>query len=235
MNDGDAHELARLRSKAYGALAGGLTAAESSRLAALEEAARRSRDSRADGEVREPAEDPDSQPRAVRAAPRSAAWQQIALVILAALVPVAGIGGYLSAMEAGRSESLPGVTSAPLLAAGDTVATFEDRRAVVLRAADWDGQRVTLLGAGEGVTVWWGTRGDETCAAVDLVQAGTSLVCGDTDDVRAEGLSAQTRFFHVTEAEESDPEAVDDAHAVATTVAFIGNPYTGRFIVVRRG
>ena len=234
MNDGDAQELARLRSKAYGALAGGLTAAESSRLAALEEVARRSRDSAAGGAPRESAGVRDPQPRAVPTAPRSAVWQPIALMVLAALVPVAGIGGYLAAGGAGRSESLSEVTAAPLLAAGDTVATFEDRRAIVLRAADWDGQRVTLLGAGEGVTVWWGTRGDETCAAVDLVQAGTSLVCGDTDDVRAEGLSAQTRFFHVTEAEESDSEAVDDAHAVATSVAFIGNPYTGRFIVVRR-
>lgn len=229
MGDVDAAELARLRAKAYGAGAEGLTDAEASRLRTLED---RARDRPAPGEVAAGLDDrmaavdaPGREPHPVADRPVVRAVAVVALVILS------GVVGFLLARTTVEQPTSVAASS-PFLQPGDTVATYEDRRAVVQRALNWGGERVQLLGAAQGVSVWWGVTGAETCVALDVAQVDTAVMCDETEVVREHGIRQRRDFAHVPAAEGMDPQAIDETNALFTTLVFTGNPYTGQFMVV---
>lgn len=228
MTDQDATELARLRARAYGAGGVPLTTAEMKRLRVLEHSLRPRDEHRADERGT-----PDEAPESETPVRPSRGWERVAFIALAALLPIAAFGGFLAASLVGGGPPAPAVAGTPLLASGDASSSYEDRRAVVLRSQEWDAGRVELLAGAQGISVWWGTQGENTCVAVDVAQEGTGVACAETDRVRSQGIRIQSEFFHVTEGESAAPGVIDVTDSIAQRTTFIGNPYTGQFLVVR--
>ena len=228
MTDEDAAELARLRARAYGAAGAPLTTAEMKRLRKLEQSLRPSGERPA--EPRGSAD--ESMPTETATRSSSRGWERVALIVAALLVPVAALGGFLAAGVVGAPPA-PAVAGGPLLAPGDASSSYEDRRAVVLRSQEWDAGRVELLAGARGISVWWGTHGDDTCVAVDVAQEGTGVACAETEQVRRQGIRVESEFFHVTEGESVAPGVIDVTDSIAERTTFIGNPYTGQFLVLR--
>ncbi len=246
MIDDDIDELRALRTRAYGAGGAPLSPEEADRLRALESsAARRQRadtagSRSADREVPGTRHLADAESteagrgsEASAAPPRGSRAPMVAAVVLAGLIPLAAVGGYLAASRLGASGTTDTSATAPLLGRGDTEATYEDRREVVLRAVELDGARPRLLAAVDGTTVWWGTRGEMTCLAVDVRQGGTAYGCDETATVREEGMSLTLQFVRVPQAEQTGAEVLEVTDDDVSTVTFFGNPYTGRFFVHR--
>lgn len=245
MTEEDADELRTLRTRAYGAGGTPLTPAEADRLRALESVAAprprvhladepgprgdRPAGSSAGAPVPEDGAPPAAAPDTVARGRRAPV---LAVVVLAALIPLAAVGGYLGAGVL-RDPGQDVAADAPLLGRGDTEATYEDRRDVVLRSVEVDGDRVRLLAAVDGTTVWWGIRGDETCLAVDVRQGGTAYGCEETAKVREDGMSLTLQFVRVPQAEQATTEVLDVTDDIVSAVSFVGNPYTGRFVVHR--
>ncbi len=231
MTDEDVAELARLRARAYGAGGVPLTAAEMKRLHALEQSLR-PRDGQGVNapETLDPPDGPSGSPIVARP---SSGWERVAFIAAAALLPIAAFGGFLAAGVVGGAPQAPAVAGEPLLAHGDAASSYADRRAVVLRSHEWDDGRVELLAGARGISIWWGTQGEDTCVAVDVAQEGTGVACAETDRVRSHGIRVESDFFHVTEGESAAPGVIDVTDGIAQRTTFIGNPYTGQFLVLR--
>lgn len=246
MSHEETHELAALRWRAYGPAAQPLSEDEIVRLRELEgqvvstqEAAHdehvASADSAADADVRETgnttdgaastgADAGDSVPAASRSARSSLAI--VALVVVAALVPISGLAGYLLAPKGALEKSAPSV---PLLSAGDYESMWEDRRAGVQGMRDWD-TPVALLGASGAAAVWWGVEGAQTCVVVEADIGFPFQACDATDVVRAQGLEVAGTRVLIENAEEIIAGSTDLKTTEAALV-FVGNPYTGRYLI----
>lgn len=244
MDRDDAHELAQLRERAYGPHARGLSAADLTRLDELEgrlaagpEEGRAQAHAPGDGARPEPPTSSEA-PAPPRAAGETAARERhivgarLAMVVLAVLIPIAALGGYFLAprMPAAAAPVAPAV---PLLLSGEYESTWSDTRAEVETMRDWDGA-VSLLGASGDMAVWWGVSGGDTCVVIYAATAQLSQACDATDEVRERGLQLSVGSYILDSGE--DEVAADDASAGREiTVQFVGNPYTGRFMLSRSG
>jgi len=164
--------------------------------------------------------------------PALSAAAKLLLVIAAALVPVAAITGFLAASAFAEAPADP--TATPLVMAEDVdLALRERQRTEVLAFQDWDGGDVTFWGAVDDVSLWWGTADGATCVVVTLDDGGSVPICADTAAARERGIREELELFHV---ESTAPEAeglIDVTDVPSTRVVFVGNPYTGQFILLR--
>lgn len=238
MDRDDARELAHLRARAYGPDAEGLSPNELVRLKALE--GRHSEplaqeQSPASGSVDDPA--PESAAEDVSAAEatdngaRQGVGARLAVVVLAILIPVAALGGYFLAPRTSPPAAVAS-SAVPLLPSGEYESTWNDTRAQVEALRDWDAD-IALLGASGDVAVWWGVSGTQTCVVVYAGFSGQSQACDATETVREQGLQ-MTVSRHILSSDDEGASA-EEMQGREETMEFIGNPYTGRFMIAHSG
>ncbi|WP_434811542.1 hypothetical protein [Microbacterium sp. bgisy189] len=251
------NELQALRARAYGPGGAPLTDADVERLARLERsrggegprplpATANDATSRDDG-----SREPTAPTPAGESAARNRTVTRVALITLAALVPAAALGGYFlgafvqpQASDAAPTPTITYDTSTSnsegaLLqtsgSSGAATAASEDR--LLDAQPGWDDAPRLLAATGETV-VWAGTkaRGAQTCLAIDVREAGPMIVCGATDEVEENGLSAEFSIAPVvvvSDEVESETEGaeteyiVDEADGPWAAVSVFANPYTG--------
>lgn len=263
-DNADAGELADLRARAYGPAASGLTAAEQTRLAELERAARPPRSPQpgpvaAVSESEQAVPAPAARPSQVAgahaagapatakivdapdplAAPevirlRPSRGYLVALVAAAALVPVAAIGGFIGG---GWMAGLGGSAPEPTMLGRHGTQEVEASLGRIRGGQAWDRGRPELLGGTADALVWWGTVDDgaQTCVVLDVTDVGAMPVCGPTEGVRETGLGGV-----LTAMVRPDPEdlpAGDGATPIEVDhleIVFTVNPYAGSFAVSTR-
>lgn len=89
-------------------------------------------------------------------------------------------------------------------------------RGVVLAQSTWD--ELHLLGGAGDLLVWWGTSGAQTCIAIEARDLSFARACGDTAEVRSDGLAAAVGY-------QSD--------GALTQVTVRANPYAGVLVLTR--
>ncbi|GEB94062.1 hypothetical protein [Microbacterium lacticum] len=240
-------ELAALRARAYGRGGQALSAEERARLAALEagwraagddgeadppavqsgssaagEASIGDRSAESDSAESGPAGHDDTDSDAVPAAPaaptttpraRRRAW---ILAAVGAVAVAAGVTGGFALGRATASNALPAAAAQPFLPLGIDTERIEASRGVVLAQSTWD--ELHLLGGAGDLLVWWGTSGAQTCIAIEARDLSFARACGDTAEVRSDGLAAAVGY-------QSD--------GALTQVTVRANPYAGVLVITR--
>lgn len=123
-----------------------------------------------------------------------------------------------AALEAGRPRPTRRRRAAaqPFLPLGIDTERIEASRGVVLAQSTWD--ELHLLGGAGDLLVWWGTSGAQTCIAIEARDLSFARACGDTAEVRGDGLAAAVGY-------QSDGEL--------TQVTVRANPYAGVLVITR--
>lgn len=114
------------------------------------------------------------------------------------------------------SNALPAAAAQPFLPLGIDTECIEASRGVVLAQSTWD--ELHLLGGAGDLLVWWGTSGAQTCIAIEARDLSFARACGDTAEVRSDGLAAAVGY-------QSD--------GALTQVTVRANPYAGVLVITR--
>ncbi len=128
----------------------------------------------------------------------------------------AGVAGGFALGRATASNALPAAAAQPFLPLGIDTERIEASRGVVLAQSTWD--ELHLLGGAGDLLVWWGTSGAQTCIAIEARDLSFARACGDTAEVRSDGLAAAVGY-------QSD--------GALTQVTVRANPYAGVLVITR--
>ena len=252
-------ELADLRARAYAPDAAGLTAQELARLEELETARRAAAVPTAppvppappappasaappvlpapraptvtviETAPAEPAAQPEPNPATARAVERARRPLLLAVIALAAAIPLVGIGGFFAgALVAGPTGGAsPAARSEPITVGSFTDAEMQASHDEALEALEWDDDSVELLGGAGQHLVWWGTTdgGDMTCIVVDGTFLDGANVCDATDTARTSGMGLGGEFL-LAEGADSLAEGSSDVTPMVV-VSIRAYPYAG--------
>lgn len=94
--------------------------------------------------------------------------------------------------RATASNALPAAAAQPFLPLGIDTERIEASRGVVLAQSTWD--ELHLLGGAGDLLVWWGTSGAQTCIAIEARDLSFARACGNTAEVRSDGLAAAVGY-----------------------------------------